>query len=338
MLLNAKDTLNAIEERFGRWSSIGVAIDEVSNLDPTIASELLLGVTQGRAKQRLDTNMRERVNELSWNMLVLSSGNFSLIDRINTRKEDVAAEISRTLEFKLPKPTLSVHEGEMLIKKPIHENYGVAGAVWLSNLVKIPHYQIQALVDKTIQSFSDTLQATSDERFWIAGCSVMYVAGELTNKMGLTNWDLDAIFTKLCEILKANRGNRVTFEFSATDVLGSFLAENTRNTVVTDAGLVDGATMVKLVPTGTLNVRYEQDTGLIYIRTQALKEYCSKRGIGIQSVKESLEIRGLLQNANYRMVMSKNLPYSTGRTYCIVVKVDELMKAALDVMMENASE
>lgn len=338
LLLNAKDTLNAIEERFGRWSSIGVAIDEVSNLDPTVASELLLGVTQGRTKQRLDTNMRERVNELSWQMLVLSSGNFSLIDRINTRKEDVAAEISRTLEFKLPKPTLSVHEGEMYIKKPIRENYGVAGEVWLSNLVKIPHYQIQELIDKTTQSFSDTLKATSDERFWITGCAVMYVAGVLTNKMGLTNWDLDAIFAKLCDIVKTNRGNRVTFEFSATDVLGSYLAENTRNTAVTDTGVVDGTTIVKLTPAGTLNVRYEQDTGLIYIRTQSLKEYCSKRGIGIQSVKESLEHRGLLQNANYRMVMSKNLPYSTGRTYCIVVKVDELMKAALDVMVEKASE
>lgn len=338
LLLNAKDTLNAIEERFGRWSSIGVAIDEVSNLDPTVASELLLGVTQGRTKQRLDTSMRERVNDLTWQMLVLSSGNFSLIDRINTRKEDVAAEISRTLEFRLPKPTLSVHEGEMCIKKPIRENYGVAGEVWLSNLVKIPHYQIQQMIETTTQSFSDTLNATSDERFWVAGCAVMYVAGVLTNKMGLTNWDLDIIFRKLCEIVESNRGNRITFEFSATDVLGSYLSENTRNTVVTDAGITGADTMVKLLPSGTLNVRYEQDTGLIYIRIQSLKEYCAKRGIGIQSVKESLMARGLLQNANYRMVMSKNLPYSTGRTYCIVVKVDELMKTALDVMVENASE
>lgn len=338
LLLNAKDTINAIEERFGRWSSLGVAIDEVSNLDPMVASELLLGVTQGRTKQRLDTNMRERVNELTWQLLVLSSGNFSLIDRINTRKEDVAAEISRTLEFKLPKPTLSVHEGETLIKKPIRENYGVAGEVWLTNLVKIPHYQIQALIDQTTESFSRTLNATSDERFWVAGCAVMYVAGVLTNKIGLTNWNLDQIFTKLCDVVKTNRSNRVTFDFSATDVLGSFLADNTRNTVVTDVGVTDDTTMLRLSPSGTLNVRYEQDTGLIYIRTQALKEYCAKRGIGIQSVKESLEIRGLLHNHNHRMIMSKGLPYSTGRTYCIVVKVDDLMRAALDVMVENANE
>lgn len=338
LLLNAKDTLNAIEERFGRWSSIGVAIDEVSNLDPMVASELLLGVTQGRTKQRLDTNMRERVNNLTWQLLVLSSGNFSLIDRINTRKEDVAAEISRTLEFKLPKPKLTVHEGEMLIKKPIRENYGVAGAEWLSNLVHIPHYQIQEMVDKTIESFSNTLQSSSDERFWVAGCSVIYVAGVLTNKMGLTDWDLDKIFTALCEMVKSNRTNKITFEFSATDVLSSFLSDNTRNTVVTDIGTMEGSIMVKLMPMGALNVRYEQDTGLIYVRTQALKEYCAKRNIGIQSVKESLEQRGLLRSASARVVMSKGLSVSTGRTYCIVIAVDELLKSALSNILEKANE
>lgn len=338
LLLNAKDTLNAIEERFGRWTNIGVAIDEVSNLDPQVASELLLGVTQGRTKQRLDTNMRERVNDLTWQMLVLSSGNFSLIDRINTRKEDVAAEISRMLEFALPKPKLSVHEGEIYIKKPIRENYGVAGAEWLSNLVKIPHYQIREMIEETTMAFSRELNATSEERFWIAACAVMYVAGVLAKKMNLFTWDMDAIFVKLCDIIKHNRNNCATFEFSATDVVGSFLAENTRNTLVTDVGIGDGATMVKLMPSGALNVRYEQDSGLIYIRTQALKEYCARRNIGIQSVKESLSIKGLLRDSNARMVLSKGLPYSTGRSYCIVVAVDDLLKSTLNSILEDQNE
>lgn len=338
LLLNAKDTLNAIEERFGRWSSIGVAIDEVSNLDPRIASELLLGVTQGRTKQRLDTNMRERVNDLTWQLLVLSSGNFSLIDRINTCKEDVAAEISRTLEFKLPKPKLNVHEGEMFIKKPIRENYGLAGAEWLANLVKIPEYQIQQMIDTTIETFSAGLNAKSDERFWIAGCAVIYVAGQLTNKMGLTNWDMDMIYARLCDIITANRNNKTTYEFSATDVLTSFLAENTRNTVVTDVGVQDNTYMVKMAPSGPLNIRYEQDVGIIYVRTQALKEYCAKRGIGLNSVKDTLDQRGLLHNANLRMVLSKGLPTSTGRAYCIAIKVDELVKSTLDNMLERQDE
>lgn len=338
LLLNAKDTLNAIEERFGRWSSIGVAIDEVSNLDPRIASELLLGVTQGRTKQRLGSDMRERVNDLTWQMMVVSSGNFSLIDRINTVKEDVAAEISRTLEFKLPKPTLSVHDGELLIKKPIRENYGVAGAEWLSNLVQIPSYQLQTLVDKAIDGFSSHLNSKSDERFWIAGCAVVYVAGQLTNKMGLTNWDMDLIFKRLCEIVLLNRQSRTTYEFSAADVLASFLSENTRNTVVTDKGITEGSYMVKLQPSGALNVRYEQDAGTIFVRTQALKEYCAKRNIGVNSVKANLEQQGLLVDSQVRIVMSKGLPNSTGRSYCVAVRVDALTKATLDTMLENANE
>lgn len=338
LLLNAKDTVNAIEERFGRWSNIGITIDELSNLDPRATSDLLLGVTQGRTKRRLDTNMRERMDNLSWQLMVLSSGNFSLVDRINTAKEDVAAEISRTLEFRLPKPALSVHEGEQLIKKPIRENYGLAGVEWITNLVKIPQHDIQALIDKTTESFSTRLNATSDERFWITGCSVIYVAGVLANKMGLVEWDMQPIYDTLVSIVEHNRVSRSTYEFSPTDVLASFLADNIRNTVVTDAGVQEGQMMIRMAPTGTLNVRYEQDTGTVSIRTSALKEYLAKRNIGINSVKESLMQRGLLHSASTRLVLSKGLPSDTVRTYCIVVKADDLVKSTLDNLVDDKNE
>ena len=338
LLLNAKDTVNAIEERFGRWCNIGVTIDELSNLDPRATSDLLLGVTQGRTKRRLDTNMRERMDNLSWQLMVLSSGNFSLIDRINTAKEDVAAEISRTLEFKLPKPLLSVHEGEQLIKKPIRENYGVAGEEWIKNLVKIPQHDIQALIDTTIESFSTRLNATSDERFWIVGCAVIYVAGVLANKMGLVEWDMRAVFDTLVNIVEHNRVSRNTYEFSPTDVLSSFLADNIRNTVVTDVGVQEGQMMIRMAPVGTLNVRYEQDTGMVYIRTSALKEYLAKRNIGINSVKDALTQRGLLTHASARLILSKGLPNTTGRTYCMVVKADELVKSTYNSLLEDTGE
>lgn len=338
LLLNAKDTVNAIEERFGRWTNIAVTIDELSNLDPRATSDLLLGVTQGRTKRRLDSNMRERVDNLSWQLMVLSSGNFSLIDRINTAKEDVAAEISRTLEFRLPKPTLSVHEGELLIKKPIRENYGVAGAEWLRNLVRIPQTQIQEMIDRTTETFSTTLEATSEERFWITGCSVIYVAGVLANKMGLVEWDMQAVFDKLCEIVKLNRHNKDTYEFSATDVIASFLAENTRNTVVTDKGTTEGTVMVRLFPQGALNVRYEQDTGMVYIRTTALKEYLAKRGVGVNAVRDALQQRGLLVDVSARRVISQGLPQTSGRVYCLSIKADDLVKSTLDQIVEDNNE
>ena len=338
LLLNAKDTVNAIEERFGRWTNIAVTIDELSNLDPRATSDLLLGVTQGRTKRRLDSNMRERVDNLSWQLMVLSSGNFSLIDRINTAKEDVAAEISRTLEFRLPKPTLSVHEGEYLIKKPIRENYGVAGAEWLRNLVRIPQTQVQEMIDRTTETFSTTLEATSEERFWITGCSVIYVAGVLANKMGLVEWDMQAIFDKLCDIVKLNRHNKDTYEFSATDVIASFLAENTRNTVVTDEGTTEGTVMVRMFPQGALNVRYEQDTGMVYIRTTALKEYLAKRGVGVNAVRDALQQRGLLVDVSARRVISQGLPQTSGRVYCLSIKADDLVKSTLDQIVEDNNE
>ena len=214
----------------------------------------------------------------------------------------------------------------------------MAGAEWLRNLVRIPQTQIQEMIDRTTETFSTTLEATSEERFWVTGCSVIYVAGVLANKMGLVEWDMKAIFDKLCEIVKSNRNNKDTYEFSPTDILAGFLAENTRNTVVTDKGTTEGTTMIRLFPQGALNVRYEQDTGNVLIRTGALKEFLAKRGVGINSVREALNQRGLLLESSARRVLSQGLPQNSGRSYCWVIKADDLVKSTLDQIVEENNE
>ena len=112
--------------------------------------------------------------------------------------------------------------------------------------------------------------------------------------------------------MKSNRNNKDTYEFSPTDILAGFLAENTRNTVVTDKGTTEGSIMIRLFPQGALNVRYEQDTGNVLIRTGALKEFLAKRGVGINSVREALNQRGLLLESSARRVLSQGLPQNSG--------------------------
>lgn len=335
LLLNAKDTINAIEERFGRWCNIGVNIDELSNLDPHIASDLLLGVTQGRTKRRLDTNMRERADDLSWQMMVVSSGNFSILDRINSYKQDIAAEVSRTLEFSLPKPKLTVSDGERLIKTPIRENYGVAGYEWLSKLVRVPEHKIKMLIDKATESFSSALDAKSDERFWITGCAVMYVAGVLANKMGLLVWDMNRIFVRLAEIVQANRGNRNTYEFNSQEVLSAFLAGKIRETLIVDKGVMENSTIVKLLPSFGLSVRYEIHSRKLYILKTSLKDFCSKQGVGIGAVLEDLASRGLIARENARIVLTKDTNLSTVRSYCVEINVDDLMSNTIDNLVKK---
>ena len=167
---------------------------------------------------------------------------------------------------------------------------------------------------------------------------MIYVAGVLANKMGLVEWDMQAVFDKLCDIVKLNRHNKDTYEFSATDVIASFLAENTRNTVVTDKGTTEGTVMVRLFPQGALNVRYEQDTGIVYIRTTALKEYLAKRGVGVNAIRDTLQQRGLLLEASARRVISQGLPQTSGRVYCLSIKADDLVKSTLDQIVEDNDE
>lgn len=338
LLMFAKDTANAIEERFGRFKNIVMCIDETSNVDPHSMSDLVLNVTNGRQKKRLDTNMRERADSLTWKMLVMSSGNFSMLDRMNTVKEDITAEVSRILEIKLPKPTLSVSDGEREIKTPIRQNYGVAGRYFIEKLLNVDPSVIRNLVETAIKKIDSIVHAESDERFWLTGCAVIYSAGVLAKKMGLVDWDMDKIFDRLCVIIKEAQLSRTNFDFNAVDVLASFLNENIRNTAVVVNGPQEGTIMMKLQPTGQLNVRYEESEGMLYIRTQALKEYCGKRGTGLQTVVNSLNDKRLLEKRTHQMIMSRGLPITTARTTVLVVRVDQATKITLDAIVEANDE
>ena len=96
--------------------------------------------------------------------------------------------------------------------------------------------------------------------------------------------------------------------------------------------------MIRLFPQGALNVRYEQDSGNVYIRTGALKEFLAKRGVGINSVKDALHQRGLLLESGVRRVLSQGLPQNSGRSYCWVVRADDLVKSTLDQIVEDGNE
>ena len=96
--------------------------------------------------------------------------------------------------------------------------------------------------------------------------------------------------------------------------------------------------MIRLFPQGALNVRYEQDSGNVYIRTGALKEFLAKRGVGINSVKDALHQRGLLLEYGVRRVLSQGLPQNSGRSYCWVVRADDLVKSTLDQIVEDSNE
>ena len=126
------------------YHSLPWAIDEITNIAPKVASDLLYQFTDGMQRNRMSQSGNvERVRGRPWKLMAVTTGNTSIIERVCLAKSMPKAEAARVLEcyvpdiknrFKTKKETDDFEEG-------LKANYGHAGIVFIQ-CVMIPGWKI----------------------------------------------------------------------------------------------------------------------------------------------------------------------------------------------------
>jgi len=301
-----KDTLNAKMMRLGVHNNLPNTIDEITNTSPMEFSDLAYSISQGRGKDRAKSQTNElRANHTKWNNMTLASSNASFYEKLGAAKNSPDGESMRLLEYKIePTTIISVEEGKQMFDHQMLENYGHAGdiyAEWLVNnleeaiaLVR----SIQARIDKEVKF-------TARERFWSAAAAINIAGGLISQELGLHNYDMKAIYKWLLGML-ANMREEVTPPASdPTIMLGDFMNSHVQNMLVVN-GAVDARTKMGAMPTaeprGELLLRFEPDTGDLFIAAKAFKDYCVKFQIHYRDALKQLKDEGVfLDTINKRM-------------------------------------
>ena len=90
-------------QRLGSMQSLTPTIDEITNMEPKMMSNLIYDITSGRGKNRMDAKAnRERLNKTTWSIPVVSTSNTRIRDKLLSIKAFPDAELMRILEDKLP--------------------------------------------------------------------------------------------------------------------------------------------------------------------------------------------------------------------------------------------
>jgi hypothetical protein len=215
----------------------------------------------------------------------------------------------RLLEYKIePTTIISVEEGKQMFDHQMLENYGHAGdiyAEWLVNnleeaigLVR----SIQARIDKQVQF-------TARERFWSAAAAINIAGGLISKELGLHDYDMHAIYKWMVGMLTDMRDEVTPPASTPTVMLGDFMNSHIQNTLVVN-GVVDARTKMGAMPTaeprGELLLRYEPDTGDLYVSAKAFKDYCVKFQIHYRDALKQLKEEGVFINTIVKR-MSKGM-------------------------------
>ncbi len=330
LLLQNDDTYNAKIFRFGVMNNLPVTIDEVTNMKEEIVSQLAYAITQGRGKNRLESQVNaERINNTLWRLLAITSSNSSLYDKLYALKEFPEGELMRIIELKIVRDVNFSKEFTDALFGKLQTNYGLAGEIFMQYVVENLPEVLETLRD--VQLKLDAAAGLGQrERFWSSMGAVSITAGLIAKRLGLIDIDVKRVFTWLVAFLRTGKGDVKAAPVDGTAAVGSFINANIRSIlVIKDAPADNGLpTPPMMTPQNELIIRYETDTKCLYIGQKKFKEWCVKNQVSYHETLNALKNDGV-RVESVKKRMGKGMLVSAPPVNAILI--DDTMNRVFDV-------
>jgi hypothetical protein len=175
---------------------------------------------------------------------------------------------------------------------------------------------VQSLVIREMERFDRLLTATSDERHWSAALAVAYVGGRIAYKLGLSPFNPKGDEAWMIEHIRQMRTTYEQAVATPVDILNEFLETHVSRTLIVSPKQSSNVDNVANKPHGSLLIRNEVDTGLIYIAKHAINSYCTEQKANFRKLEAELIANKVLLNRNKYKVLGADTPWASGQTRC----------------------
>jgi len=303
LILGERDTYNSKMNRADVMHSLPVCMDEITNIRPADASDLIYQVTGGQQRNRMSANGNtERYRGDPWNLLFISSANCSLIDKVALAKTMPKAEAQRVLEIEVSKLFKSKDDKAATdqFSRSLHENYGHAGPVFVEYVLQnLP--QVETLIT-TIQRQIDRAAGLGPEnRFWSAVAAVSISAAVICNHLGLLRYDVKTLRNYVVDhVLKANMKASVEMQSDPMSLVTEFVYQNWGRILQIKSTIdlrgkhhgngLDNLVVPDQMPRSTDMVgRYETDMRRLFLIAKPFREWLADQQLNFASVAQELK-------------------------------------------------
>ena len=334
LLMQHRDTANAMYKIRGILNQLPCTIDELTTIEPQKAVDMTYDFSSGVEKNSM-TQTRDLRDPVRWTGPTFVTTNVSLTQQFDIVQSNDSALRARCLEI--------VHDDRRLVQKgedgispsdrffdDISANYGWAYPELVDAVIKSggDAKLWHGNRDKFHQKFGRVFKEVDKyaEPMIISGWMMCKVAKHL----GLISFDEDQAVLDLIAHLKDTHAQADSQRSDALDIIGQFLSEQNDKTLVftADMGSASKENLVQGRQTEIANVRIKvvQDGdkickgSYIAINQKALKAWLGRQKDGLSRVTNELSEMGALLNPRERVTMYKGCPgRNPGQAYCIVV-------------------
>lgn len=302
-MLKKSDTVNSAEVILGIMHNLPVMFDEITNIHNDDLSDLCYNITQGRGRNRLHSTAALKSNYATWSLILCSTSNTSLIDKLGQFKSDSSAEAFRIFEIRVDKNAVIDKRAVDAAFRRIENNYGMAGDIYAKYIVDNKDLILTQLEEATTSIDAD-LNIMSPERFWSALLACVMVGGEIAKNLGLHRYDMDILYKWAANHMDKMRATVVEKVPDPLSILGNFMQGKVFNTVI----FIQGKMRDTLMPhtRSQTQIRLEIDNGLAiaYVEVKALTDYCKENNVSISGWAEKLKTAKILQDTSKQKRLS----------------------------------
>jgi hypothetical protein len=241
-LQSLSDTANSVINKVGAIKHLPLFWDEMKG---DVETQRFVGMafqlTQGKEKSRLQADVTQR-EPGTWQTLLVTASNDSLIDPINKVTKSTTAGVYRIFEYALQPGTVGQIEQGVVSRAVarLTDNYGAAGVVY-AKFLGANHERVRKEVAEFQDRLVKVLDAGNDERFWIAAVTAIVMGARYANELKLTQIDLKELFGFCREVFDKMRAEvretptDMKNKNSISTILQQFLtATRARNTLITN--------------------------------------------------------------------------------------------------------
>lgn len=301
------DTQNSVMGKLGELRSLPLYWDELKTEEDTKKFvNITFQTTQGKEKSRMTQHARQR-EPGSWQTLLVSASNDSLLDYVLSATNMTTAGLYRIFEYKMDRPLatgqIETSDASRMVAR-LHDNYGLVGLEY-AKFLGANHEQCEKDVADFLRELGREVKTISDERYWLALIAVVCVGARYCNQLGFAQFDLDGLKQFLLGVLKNMRAQReeqpvdMEKDINVSTVLSQFLkAKRGRSTLITNRiivsrGRIKPGTIKVLRETGNalqdLQVHWGLEDKIIRISSTELSEWLADKGRSRRVFMEALE-------------------------------------------------
>jgi hypothetical protein len=311
------DTPIATYNTIGYLHSVPVAFDEATNMDNAMISQFALNFTGGRGKDRAGRDGQNKDNLIEWDTIVACTSNTSLYEKFTANRKGYNAESMRLFEVKIPKNDPRFKQQTDQALHIVTQNYGHAGRVFIPYVMRNSEAIKKAIEVKTNQILQRVNGSTA-ERFWATLIATVVVLGSIAKKIGLHEYDMDAIekwaigqVYTIREEARSSGNNAIAF-------LGEFVNANLPYLLQFKDDKQNIATLqmnASSVIKGRIDVKGDKTT--IVVSTKSFHDFCAINKIDAGWMLSELKQEGITDGRSYpaRIATGTNLPNPSVRAF-----------------------